>query len=63
MTVTTSYILIYTDLVTKPWFCGMSALAGLKLRAREGGVPPATMIVVPGYFHREIEENKTESNL
>ena len=29
---------------------------GLSLRGRGRGFPPATMRVIPGYFHKKIEE-------
>ena len=35
---------------------------GLSLRAGGRGFPPATMNVVPGYFHWKIEENRTKRN-
>ena len=41
-------------MVTKLQF--FSIIAGLSLRAGGRGFPPSTMKVVPGYFHRKIEE-------
>ena len=32
----------------------------LSLRAGDQGFLPATLNVVPGYFHRKLEENKIE---
>ena len=32
----------------------------LSLRAGDQGLLPATLNVVPGYFHRKLEENKIE---
>ena len=35
---------------------------GLSFRGGGGGFPPATMNVVPGYFHRKIEEKQNQEN-
>ena len=34
----------------------------LSLRARDRGFPPVSMNIIPGYFHRKIEENRTKGN-
>ena len=46
----------YIPLALKGRKNGQQKTAGLSLRGGGWGFPPATLSVIPSYFHRKIEE-------